>query len=491
MNTVNRDATIVSSPSRLCAGFLDAVRAAVAVLKPRQGTYSMNVKPLPALSFPALSLAILLCCQHAGAEPPKGERVMSTRGFSRTSVLGLSEGKEAITSYRFELPYGLSAGWKLPYLGFSEGCNDTIRLKLVVVAAEQPGLPVDKIRICFSGKDDTLVPPGTVVESDPVEKALLPGTVMRVSTFYCNQAPAGPLPFMNWGYIDENIDGCLVGEIGSLKEDDVMEHTTCRGGAPPKPMWAGVNALIRAYEPMFVTGKPHPSSKGETVVIGFIGDSINISQNDFGPANPDDPYPARGWNGRFCGSQIPYVVFGQGGSNAGGFINAQKTPLFKYIFGTDAGDSKVTHLVDAYGINTLRQAVNLKFDTVWEARLQVAGICKRLGIPYVHTTLTPMTSNWLDLSKELGTPEEQFSMFVSARKKFNEKVRTQGKDIPGCIGFIDWGSAVEKNPAANENIWQSGFGTDGIHPDSAGHQRMADAVGSPFTAENPLPALGR
>ena len=54
--------------------------------------------------------------------------VMSTRGFSRTSVLDKSAGKEAITAYKFELPYGLAAGWRLPYLGFSEGAKDTIQI---------------------------------------------------------------------------------------------------------------------------------------------------------------------------------------------------------------------------------------------------------------------------------------------------------------------------------------------------------------------------
>jgi hypothetical protein len=60
--------------------------------------------------FIIAAVAWLWAAGFAAAESTKGLMVMSTRGFARTSVLDKSAGKEAITAYRFELPYGLAGG---------------------------------------------------------------------------------------------------------------------------------------------------------------------------------------------------------------------------------------------------------------------------------------------------------------------------------------------------------------------------------------------
>ena len=399
--------------------------------------------------------------------------VMSTRGFARTSVLNNSAGKEAITAYRFELPYGLAAGWRLPYLGFSEGAKGAIQLNSVVAAVPAPNKPAQRVPVTFGGQRTTLVAPDAVVESDPVGVAVKPGAVIVVYTYYRSQDATGPLPFMTWGFVD-GCDGCAVGDIGTLSMDTQGNESLLTSKAAPVPLNAGVNSLIRSYQPMFIAGRPHPSVKGPVLSVGFIGDSINIATGDFARATPDDPFPARGWNGRACGAGTPYVVFGQSGANAGGFFNAQKMPVFAYIFGTGAGDAKVTCLVDGYGINELRQQTKTKApDKVWQDRLKAAGIAQQLRLPYVQTTLTPMDAPYLVFDPSMGDRDARFAVFVSERKTFNEKVRTESKDIPGCAGFIDWGQALETDPAASDNHWQPGTVMEGIHPNTEGFARMA------------------
>jgi len=417
----------------------------------------------------ALLLIFAGACAWADTE---SSMVMSTRGFARTSVLKDSVGKEAITAYRFELPYGLAAGWRVPYLGFSEGAKSSIQINGVVVVVPVPDKPAQHVPITFGGKREAAAASNEVVESDPVDMPIKPGTVIVVYTNYRNQDAAGPLPYMTWGFVN-GCDGCAVGDIGKLSIDTLGDDALLTSNAAPLPLNAGANALIRSYQPMFIAGLPHPSVKGPVMSVGFIGDSINIATGDFSRATPDDPFPARGWNGRACGVETPYVVFGQSGANAGGFFSAQKTPVFKYIFGTGAGDAKVTCLVDGYGINELRQQNKTKSpDKVWQDRLKAAGIALQLQLPYVQTTLTPMNAPFLVFDATMGDKYARFAVFVSERKALNDKIRTESKNIPGCVGFIDWGPVLEKDSAASDNIWQPGTAMEGIHPNTEGFARM-------------------
>lgn len=400
-------------------------------------------------------------------------KVLSTRGFARTSVLTHGSGKEAITAYRFEVPYGLAAGWRLPYLGFSDGATGTIQVKGVKASVEDPGQPVRSVRITFGGQNGVKIAPDAIVESDPVDLSVSPGAVIVAWTQYRNQDSLGPLPFMTWGFVD-HCDGCLVGDIGTLPANALGDDAMLRSKAAPPPLFAGQRSLIRSYQPMFITGRPHPAFTGKLVSIGFIGDSINIATGDFGRATPDDPFPARGWNGRACGCETPYVVFGQGGSNAGGFTGARKTALFRYLFGAEFGEARVSCLVDGYGINNLREQTKTKApDAVWRDRLTVADIARHLGLPYVQTTLTPMSDRSLAFDAKLGERGARFAVFIAARNAFNAQVRNGSREIPGCVGCIDWGQALEMDSTSGDNRWQPGLTMDGIHPNTKGYQVMA------------------
>lgn len=421
-----------------------------------------------------ISIALLSPACTADNKPVAAAHpmVMSTRGFARTSVLNNSVGKEAITAYRFELPYGVAAGWRLPYLGFSEGNTGNIQLNGVLVTIDNA--PDKRLEVTFAGKTTVIIAPNKVVESDPIAEAIAPGTVIWVWTLYRNEDAKGPLPYMTWGYVD-NCDGCLVGDIGTLSTAKLGDMTVLTGKADPLPLNAGQRYLIRSFQPMFISGRPNPAFTGTLMSAGFIGDSINIATGDFGRVTPEDLFPTRGWNGRACAYDTPYLVFGQSGSNTGGFTSAQQSDLFKYIFGTGNGDAQVNCLFDGYGINEIRMEIlNKPLDRIWRSHLTVAEIAQRLGLPYMHTTLTPMTDGWLFYdAKNGGDKAALFAAFVTERKAFNDQVRNESKNIPGCVGYIDWGEAVETDPVISNNMWQVGVNMDGIHPSTLGFQKMS------------------
>ncbi|MDR1191707.1 MAG: SGNH/GDSL hydrolase family protein [Verrucomicrobiales bacterium] len=424
---------------------------------------------------------------------------MSTRGFARTSLLDKSEGKEAIVRFRFELPYGLAAGWRVPYLGFSDVPAGEFNIEILRVAAlvdfpdasRKPG----GHQLTFSGKPNVVVPRDNVVESDAVNVPVPPGAVLYVETYYRNAAPAGKLPCMNWGYTAAGIDAGLVGDRDALAASSGSpERELYTGPTPPAPLLAGQPYLIRSYQPMGVVGRPHPDYRGPVTPVVFIGDSIAIANGDFGRADADDPYPARGWNGRVCADRVPYLVYGQGGSTGVGFRNLQGKPLFVYLFGDGSAGRKFTHLVDGYGINNLRDRYRradraTDWQLIWRQRAEFAAIAHRQGLAYLHTTLTPMTAGCMVIGEGLQDkkPAEVFADFIADRRTFNEQVRTTSGEIPGCVGFIDCGGAVEENPAAGDNRWLAAFILDGIHPNSAACRKMAAAVPPDLFAKHPNP----
>lgn len=71
------------------------------------------------------------------------------------------------------------------------------------------------------------------------------------------------------------------------------------------------------------------------------------------------------------------------------------------------------------------------------------------------------------------------SMAVGGRvRRSREHPRRDGDEHARvcCAGFVDWGQAVETDPAASNNLWQPTLAPDGIHSNTDGYQRMAKAA---------------
>jgi hypothetical protein len=250
-------------------------------------------------------------------------------------------------------------------------------------------------------------------------------------------------------------------------------------------MSAGQGYVTRGYRPLAIVGQPHPAFTGTEIVPCWIGDSINVFENDF--ADDSSLTCTRGFNGRFCDVRYPNLVFGQSGSNSGGFTSLVGSPLFNYVFGGGGAKRKCTHLINEYGINSIR--VRIPPDDIaewqWNDRAAIGAIARRFGLPYIHTTLTPCEHGWATLD------DAQFTLFVQQRQLFNQRVRAQSDDdhLPGCIGYIDPCSVVENDPALGDNVWVPAYRSDGIHPSSAGHAAMARTINPALFTDHPNPII--
>ena len=434
--------------------------------------------------------AVEVDASHIDPNPAKGTIFLSTRGFARTSSDAHNKGLEAATLHRQEFPYGAAAGWKWVYQGFSDGTKDTITIKGAGVWIQQtPGDALVRLPLTFNGgASNVVLAKDALQETDPISTEIKPGAVVWVTTWYCTGAPTTGLPFQTFLCVRESKpgledqDGVAAGPVGSLPD------LTLKGGFQHKglALTAGQPYCCRGYQPMGAVGLPSPAFHGAEIVPFFIGDSINVQYIDV--YDDKTVYSMRGWNGRFCASKYPYMIFGQGGASSDGFWGTVKSPLFKYILGDNgARQRKVTHLFNEYGINEIRLHKTpgdiATFE--WSMRQKVAVIAHSYGLPYIQSTLMPCEAPLTLWNKPSDENTANFATFVAQRQVFNNMVRTQSDEahLPGCVGF--WGpcTAVETDWKNGNNQWVKGYRTDGIHPGSAGHVAAAATI-SPELLEN-------
>jgi len=424
----------------------------------------------------------------------KGTIFLSTRGFARTSSDKNNKGVEAATLHRQEFPYGAAAGWKWVYQGFSDGCKDSINIKGAGVWIQQtPGDALVRIPLTFNGgSSQVVIPQSALQETDPISSEIKPGAVVWVTTWYCAGDAASGLPFQTLictreskpGLEDQ--DGVAVGPIGSLPDYTLkggFQHggTALSGGQP---------FCARGYRPMGAVGLPSPAFHGSEIVPLFLGDSINVQYID--AFDDKSVYSMRGYNGRFCASKYPYMVFGQGGAGSDGFLRAVTSPLFVYILGDNGvHQRKVTHVFNEYGINEIRLH-NPPTDIAtfeWSIRQKVAAVAHTFGLPYIQSTLMPCEPGPTLWHTASDADKAGFATFVAQRQVFNNLVRTQSDEahLPGCVGFWDPCTAVETDSKAGSDQWVAAYRTDGIHPNSAGHAAAAATIPPELVENHPNP----
>ena len=427
-------------------------------------------------------------------EGPKGGIFLSTRGFARTCVDNNNKGVEAATLHRQEFPYGAAAGWKWVYQGYSDGTKDTINIKGAGVWIQQaPGEALVRLPLTFNGgAAQVVIPKEALQETDPIPTEVKPGAIVWVTTWYGAGDKGTGLPFQTFLCIRESMpgledqDGAVVGPPGSLPD------YTLKGGFQHKgvALTAGQPYCVRGYRPMGAVGLPSPAYHGSEIVPLFLGDSINVQYID--AYDDKSVYSMRGYNGRFCGSKYPYMIFGQGGASATGFLTAVTSPLFIYILGDKgAHQRKVTHLFNEYGINEIR-LYKVPGDIAtfeWSVRQKVASVAHAYGLPYIQSTLMPCEAGLTLWHTASEADKAAFATFVAQRQAFNELVRTQSDEahLPGCIGFWDPCTVVETDWKAGNNQWVAAYRTDGIHPGSAGHVAAAGTISSELLEKHPNP----
>jgi hypothetical protein len=450
----------------------------------------------------ALIFSSLLQLQTSWADAPvnppdsdPGRIFLATRGFARTSADRNNKGLEAATLHRQELPYGAAAGWKWCYQGYSDGTADIVNIKGAGMWIQQaPGDTLVRLPLTFNGgSPHVVIPKNALQETDPIATEIKPGAVVWVTTWYCAGNPTTGLPFQTLvctresqpGLEDQ--DGTVAGPLGSLPD------YTLKGGFPHEasaPLTAGQPYCARGYQPMGAVGLPSPAYHGPEIVPLFIGDSINVQYID--AFDDKTVYSMRGYNGRFCASKYPYMVFGQGGAGSSGFLSALKTPLFIYILGDNtAHKRKVTHLFNEYGINEVRLHTPASDVAAfeWSIRQKVAAVAHAYGLPYIQSTLMPCEAKLTQWHTDSDADKAAFAVFVAQRHVFNNMVRTQSDDahLPGCVGFWDPCTAVETDPKTGNNEWVKAYRCEGIHPNSAGHAAAAATIPPALVESHPNP----
>jgi len=419
---------------------------------------------------------------------------LSTRGFARTCSDANNKGVEASTLHRQEFPYGAAPGWKWVYQGYSDGTKDTINIKGAGVWIQQaPGEALVRLPLTFNGgASHVIIPKEALQETDPISTEIKPGAVVWATIWYCAGDKGTGLPFQNVLCIRESKpgledqDGTAVGPLGSLPD------YTLKGGFHHDgvALTAGVPYCARGFQPMGAVGRPSPSYHGPEIVPFFIGDSINIQYIDV--FDDKTVYSMRGYNGRFCASKYPYMIYGQGGGGTDGFLWSIPSPLFVYIVGDNgAHKRKVTHLFNEYGINEIRlhnpPSEIATFE--WSVRQKVASVARTYGLPYIQSTLMPCEAGPTLWHTASDADKANFATFVAQRQAFNNLVRTQSDDahLPGCVGFWDPCTVVETDWKAGSNKWVAAYRTDGIHPNSAGHAAVAGTISPELVENHPNP----
>ncbi len=405
-----------------------------------------------------------------------------------------NKGVEAATLHRQEFPYGAAPGWRWVYQGYSDGGKDTILIKGAGVWIQQaPGEALVRLPLTFNGGASSVaISHDALQETDPIATEIKPGAVVWVTTWYCAGNKDTGLPFQTFlctreskpGLEDQ--DGVAVGPLGSLAD------YTLKGGFQHKgtALTAGQPYCARGYRPMGAVGLPSPAFHGAEIVPLFLGDSINVQYID--AFDDKTLYSMRGWNGRFCASKYPYLIFGQGGSTSVGFLTAVKTSLFVYILGDNGTHQrKVTHIFNEYGINEVRmhQPVGEIAKSEWSVRQNVAAVAHKYGIPYIQSTLMPCEAGLTFWHTASDADKAGFATFIAQRQSFNNMVRTQSDDahLPGCVGFWDPCTAVETDSKEGSNEWVKAYRTDGIHPNSAGHAAAAGTLSPKLVEDHPNP----
>lgn len=488
-------------PGRIDFAFASAVASTDQIdysYDPATGNITDSNSPTP---NPASAVTHSLATNYSLYDPTavstKSVMILGDRGFARTNPdTNGTKDVEAQSAWMQDLPYGASAGWVVNFLGHDPtAANETIQIKGAAVWIQQtPDEPRIRIPLTFGGLATATVAPNAILTSDPIQIDVRPGARIWNTQWYrstLNSGSAG-LPYLTYAYVRELLgtgaedqDGFLIGAFGSMTDHTInggFDHTA----TPPNNTAAYVT---RAWGPMSITGKPHPTFTGTEVVPCWIGDSTAVQQND---ANDDQtPEMARGYNLRYCAHRYPAIVFGQAGSVSGGFRALEGTAVFQHIFGVDGVGRKVTHVYGGYGLNgPIRTDTGIAggaANAEWGQRVLDVALVKKNGCLYIPATITTFKAAVVpDGDVSAGSDA---TVAVQQRNLYNWMVRQQWHTLDGACDFADPASQMEYDFLNGTCLYYTG-GPGEIHPDTPGSVRWMRAIRGNVFESHPNPMSG-
>jgi hypothetical protein len=307
-------------------------------------------------------------------------------------------------------------------------------------------------------RDVTIQPLGLAV-SDPV---VINPSILKGESFYVvtiaqpnnGTANTGNWPWSSLFTNDLTADWIVGNGTGTAP----IDYST----APPASQASNASGS-KAYTPMAVIGTPRLPNQP---VIGLIGDSIMSGAGD-GIIFLNE---SGGWGLRMLtdnpASPTTYLYqhfrTSKGSSTGGDQVGPGTAIRFSMLTGC-------THIVDEYAVNDIgSNAYTLAgLQAVCLARWATY---KALGLKVYATTSTPSTTStdaWATVAGQ--TPGANFGL-NSKWSQYNDWIRTTPAPLDG---FIDVAATV-LDPSGT--VWKANSTIDGIHPNTAVHIAIAQAV---------------
>lgn len=288
-----------------------------------------------------------------------------------------------------------------------------------------------------------VIPVGGQVKSDPIGIELRKG-----DTFFVRSHIITPS--------DSKFPHNVISTAGNGEGKLTGDHTRSTTTFP--------SATLATYAPLAIYGTPLSKS---FEAIACIGDSISIGAN----------HEAIAVDGHIAGevgfmqiaamrSNRGFVSIGMNGQTSEGFRQNKR-------FRRMALASKCNVAIVNYGTNDLAQQRTLA--SIQADLLDIWKALKLRGLKVYQTTITPRTTStdaWATVANQTPINAHTAGGNTSQRSQLNDWIRS--KPSADLDGFIEIADLTES--ARNSGLWKVGTTPDGIHPNTATHQAMADLV---------------
>jgi len=307
----------------------------------------------------------------------------------------------------------------------------------VKAAVEYPALTIRPVSF-RSGQDTAVLGIANgLLYSDPIMVDIPSGTTFHTRTF-CDVAASG------FAYVGDQI---------STGFGDACESSTDKA-------WSGTvtHNTSKAVTPVAILGYTADSTKP----IFLVGDSIAAGSGYTGSNQGFVRY--RIWN--YPGLVVPYPMIYVPKPSQSAISHWGDTK--RNIRGQLAGHC--ASVLCTLSVNDLGAVLA----TMQTAFLELWGFFDALGLKVWQTTMTPFTTSsdsWVTASNQTVTANE------AIRVQFNNWIRSTPAPLTGYFEVAD---TVEVNSSdvftRNGGRWKAAWTGDGVHPTTAGHQAMAEAI---------------
>ncbi len=390
-------------------------------------------------------LAATAAADRAAADV-RNEWVTAWAGPQQSTTATLPASTTGVT---LREPVWLTIGGDGVRVKFSNAMNSTAALTIssASIGIKSTGSSVDPATlrpITFGGKSSVDVPVQGAVLSDPVDLAVPALTDVSISIFLASP-PAALTQYPG----SRKITTVFAGGDATLSADLPSPTTTLTNGY-----------LVSSVEVHNASARGVVACVGDSIVAGGGTDAENLKWSDRLAARLAAlPAPR----------QLGVLGLGIGGNRV--LSGATTNPAALARFDRDVlGMAGLTHVILADGINDLGSTAlspsSPPFaDDVAEGIRQLVERAHARGIKVIATTMGPTT------------PFRNYQFIESKRLAYNQWLRTEGvKLVDGLVDF----DAVLADPVLRDSVgavmMKPAYFTDGIHPNDAGHQALADAI---------------